>query len=81
MLVFSIRILSVVGGKNGSVGAPEPSTIKSRPSTPDTLTRGSVSWVDALLPAGGEVFAGSVGWMVEAVCEEADGRAPFDATL
>jgi hypothetical protein len=71
--------MRVVEGKSGFVDDPEPSTEKSRPSSPDTLTRGSV--VDVILPAGNDIFAGSAGWKVEAVCEGADGRDPLSATF
>jgi hypothetical protein len=71
----------VVGGKNGFVDAPELSTRKSRPFSPDTLTRGSASLVDVLPLAGDETFARSAVWMVEAVREGADARDPLDATF
>ena len=71
----------MAGGKNGFFGAPEPSTKKSRPSSLETLTRGSVTTVDVLPPAGGEIFAGGTGWTVGAVREVAGARDLLEATF
>jgi hypothetical protein len=73
------------------IPVPSPSSISSMLWSPSPLIagrpgriarpRGSVCQVDVLPPAGGEIFEGSAGWIVEAVCEGADGRDLRDATF